>query len=239
MRVVLLYLRILKKFDPAFPEHRPYEESSKRFLATYQRFKSQTEHRLVVVNCGQEEHDGMFNAVASTYCTYSGGGFDCGTYQAIVPVFNGDCDLVVCLNTHTYFWREGWLEPIIAAADCFGEGVYGVSASYEQFPHLRTPAIAFTPKVMTQYPTLVDTRQKAADFEAGANNFGLWAALKGYPSLLVTAQGVYPMEHWRKPANIFRRGDQSNVLVWDRHTDLYAQADSTTKAQFERDANGC
>lgn len=219
MNVALLYLRILKKFDPAHPEHKSYEESSKRFLKTYKQFKPSIPHRLVVVNCGQDGHDGMFDEVATDYYSYSGGGYDCGTYQEIGGKL--DSDLVVGLNTHTYFWKHGWLDNFVGAVRSNGAGVYGATASYELHPHLRTPCIAFSPSVMAKYPWKVTSREQAAWFESGPNNFSLWATLNGYKSFLVTDDGVYPRSKWRDPSDIFRRGDQSNCLVKDRHTDIF------------------
>lgn len=219
MNVALLYLRILKKFDPNHPEHKSYEESSERFLKTYQGLKPSIPHRLVVVNCGQDGHDGMFDGVATDYKFYSGGGYDCGTYQAIGSRL--DSDLVVGLNTHAYFWKYGWLERFIMASENNGPGVYGATASYELHPHLRTPCIAFSPQVMVRYPSRVNSREQAAWFESGPNNFSLWALKNKYPALLVTADGVLEMKDWRKPDSIFRRGDQSNCLVKDRHTDIF------------------
>lgn len=236
MKIVLLYLRILKKFDPTFPEHKSYSESSKRFLETYRKFKPSIPHELVVVNCGKEKYDSMFDDVASDYRTFSGGGFDCGTYQAIAPTI--DCDLLFALNTHTYFWRESWLDLFVLAANRFGPGVYGATASYERTPHLRTPSIAFSPKIMAAYPFKVDTRQGAADFEAGPDNFSMWAKREGYPVLLIAGSGCYKQEDWRKPANIFRDGNQTNCLIWDRHTDVYTAADETEKLKLSNDADG-
>lgn len=219
MNVALLYLRILKKFDPSHPEHKSYEESAVRFLKTYLRYIPEIPHRLVVVNCGDSRHDGMFDCVVTDYRTYSGGGYDCGTYQEIGSKL--DSDLVVGLNTHTHFWKHGWLERIVEAVEKHGPGVYGATASYELHPHLRTPCIVFSPQVMAKYPYKVTSREQASWFEAGPNNFSLWALKNNYPSLLVTADGVMEMKDWRKPDNIFRRGDQSNCLVRDRHTDIF------------------
>lgn len=232
MKVILLYLRILKRFDPTYPEMKSYNESSVRFLRTYQTFRPKIPHRLVVVNCGATQHDAMFDCVADEYRTYNGGGFDCGTYQAVASTLN--CDLVLALNTHTYFWSHDWLEPFVVAATNFGPGVFGASSSFERFPHLRTPAIAFNPKIICGYPVMVDTRDKAADFEAGNQNFSAWAMQMHYPVLLVTRNAFYSIEHWRTPANIFRRGNQSNCLIFDRHTDVYAAADFQEKRNLEK-----
>lgn len=235
MNVALLYLRIVKKFDQAHPEHKSYEESSKRFLRTYIQFKPKIPHRLIVVNCGHERHDGMFDSVATDYMTYSGGGYDCGTYQAIGARL--DSDFVVGLNTHTYFWKSDWLEPFVNAVETHGPGVYGATASYENHPHLRTPCIAFTPAIIREYPSLVDSREKAAWFESGPNNFSIWATLRGFPSLLVSGSGVYQRDAWRTPNDIFRRGNQSNCLVKDRHTDIWDAAQKIEKEHLSKFAD--
>jgi len=231
MKIYVLYLRIVKKWSLDHPEHKSYSESSDRFLKSYNQFMPQTEHKLIVVNCGGEKPDSMFDGIASDYLRYDGGGYDCGTYQHIGKEL--DCDLAIGLNTHAYLWKHLWLEPFQDAASKFGVGVYGATASYEQNPHLRTPAIAFSPKVILEYPIVIDSRERASHFEAGPNNFSLWAKSRGYVSILVACDGVYGIEAWRMPKNIFRRGNQSNCLILDRHTDIYRDADPATKKQLE------
>lgn len=235
MKVILLYLRILKKFDPTFPEHSSYAESSARFLDTYRKHKPTIPHDLVVVNCGSKEHDGMFDGVAAGYANYNGGGFDCGTFKDVVPTL--DCDLCVCCNTHVHFWRDGWLEPFVAAAEENGPGMYGATASYQFWPHLRTPCFAISPKVMAKYPRPCTNRDEACHVESGPCNLSFWAHAHHYPTLLVTQESCYTLNYWRTPRDIFRRGNQSNCLVWDRHTELYARASAEEKAQLERDAD--
>lgn len=235
MRIILAYLRILKKHDPDYPEHKSYQESAERFLATYKQFKPAIAHELMVVNCGSAEHDGLFADVAAQHLPYYGGGFDCGTYQTLGSLL--DCDLIVGLNTHAHFWRADWLGLFAVAFKASGPGVYSATASYERFPHLRTPCIAFSPQVIQRYPAMVNTREAAVAFESGPDNFSLWAERKGYAARLVTADGSYPRSQWRAPQNIFRRGDQSNVLVRDRHTELYAQAGDQGKRVLERQAD--
>lgn len=236
MKILLLYLRILKRHDPDYPVSKPYEESSRRFLETYQKFKPLIPHELVVVNCGTNEHDSLFDGVAHHYESYDGGGFDCGTYQFINREL--DADLVMGLNTHTYFWRSDWLEPFVEAFINRHPGVYGATASYQNHPHLRTPCIAWSPEVLRKYPHPCQTRDEACAFEAGNDNFSLWAYRKGYASLLVAGDGVYTLKRWRTAENIFRRGDQTNCLVWDRHTDVYRDSEPIGKKCLEYQADG-
>lgn len=235
MKVAVLYLRVVRRADPSLPMPFPYDVGHARFLDSYRKFTPEIEHDLVVVNCGITKDVSPFDDLANKYCYYDGLGSDCGTYQAVVPTLKHD--LVLCLNSIAYFWRPGWLEPFVAAAEKMGPGVYGASASCENNPHLRTPAIACAPKIMAAYPMLVNSRQDAIEFESGRLNFSLWAEQSGYPSVMVAADGVYQREDWRKPPNIFRRGDQSNCLIWDRHTEIYARASTSDKLKLERAAD--
>ena len=55
---------------------------------------------------------------------------------------------------------------------------------------------------------------------------------------VVTWDGVYGESEWRIPENIFRRGDQSNSLLFDRHFDLYEATDSEGKLLHASMADG-
>jgi hypothetical protein len=237
MKLAVLYLHIVKKSDPNYPVQKDYAESTDRFIHTYKAHHPVTIHDLVIAHCGGYADGGLFRDIADDEFTIIGNGYDNGSYQEMNRVLM--CyDLVLALNTHAHFWRDGWLEPIAEAARKHGIGVYGISASRENHPHLRTPAIAYHPGVMAEYPLKCRTRGDCCLFEAGPDNFSLWAHRRGFPSMLVTADGdCWPVEHWRKPPNIFRRGDQSNVLIWDRHTDIYAAASPEEKAKLEKQSD--
>lgn len=237
MKILVLYLRIVKRSDPAFPVMKDYGQSSLRFLETYRRFKPGIAHDLLVVNCGAYRPDALFDEIATEQLTAVTKGFDNGTYQEMNRHAHG-YDLVVGCNTHVYFWRTGWLEKVVAAAQLHGPGFYGFTASYERNPHLRTPCIAYHPGVMAEYPFISRNREQCGDCEAGPDNFSLWAHSVGYPAILVTADGSsWIKPDWRKPPNIFRRGDQSNVLVYDRHTEIYQNASAEEKKTLERNAD--
>lgn len=236
MKLAVLYVRVLVRVNPSAPMHFPYDKAHTRFLETYKQFRPKTPHDLIVVNCGQHDSFTPFDDVVNTYLYYDGHGWDCGTYQAVVPAL--EYDLVLCLNTIAYFWRDGWLEPFAAAFEQHGPGVYGATGSYESHPHLRTPSIAVSPKLLREYPLLVTSRTACVQFESGPTNFTLWAENAGYPTMMVAADGVYKREDWRKPGNVFRRGDQSNCLIWDRHTLLWAEADTALKDRLTRAADG-
>ncbi len=236
MKVVILYIRVIQKLDHNFVIPKDYGTSAKRFLSTYEQFKPKIDHELVVVNCGSSTHDGMFDSIATRYETDMEAWFDCGTWQHIGG--RQEADLVVGLNTHCYLWRDGWLEPFVKCAERCGPGVYGAGGSYEQNPHLRTPCIAFSPEVMRQYPHQCLNRLDAGSFEFGPDNFSLWADRAEYPACLVTEHACYDIFSWRKPKNGFRSGNQQDCLVFDRHTELWANASTGEKQRLKEIADG-
>jgi len=238
MKVTLLYLRVLGKSDDLAPEPSYYAPYTDRFQRTYKQFKPAIEHELIIANCGgkPQEGDHSFEDISTRFVGHFGPAWDIGAYQTLVPKI--ESDLVLCMATPVYFWRENWLEPIVAASNKHGAGAYAPMASYETAPHLRTGCFAVHPKLMRDYPKVIDTRDKCCDFESRDGNFSLWAIGNGYPVLMVTENECYEKSDWRKPDNIFRRGDQSNCLTWDRHNDIYFSASDEEKAYLAQSANG-
>lgn len=234
MRIAVLYLKIVRRTE-VFPIATPYEIGHKRFYNTYREFKPGIEHDLIVVRCGATEGASDFDSITTHYMRFDGYGSDCGAYQAAVRVL--DYDFVLCFNSLAYLWRYGWLEAFVEAIKIHGKGVYGPTASYEVHPHLRTPCIGFHPDVLREYPFTITNRGDGCMFEASPNSITSWAERTGYPTILVSGDGRYYKCDWRKGANIFRRGDQSNCLIFDRHTDLYRDADPHTKQILEHDAD--
>lgn len=216
-----------------------YEHGAQRWLAAYKKFKPEIPHNVVVINRYCEPTDKSFSDIA-TPIRYDGGGWDCGAWKFAAQ--NLPADLLICFNSSTYVTGPGWLERFVSAVEQHGEGLYGPLASYEICPHIRTPCMVFSPRVMNGYPRPVDTREDTYRFESmgypdGTPNVTQWARQQGYPTMQVTWSGVYPQEQWRKP-NVFRDGDQSDLIVWDRHCEAYAISDAAGKAQLEKLANG-
>lgn len=232
--VAILYLKIVRRIEK-FAISTPYQVGHQRFLNAYREFKPTIPHDLIIVRCGSTEGASDFDSVATHYLRFDGFGSDCAAYQSVVSIL--DYDLVLCMNTLAYPWRYEWLQPFVEAFKVHGKGVYGATASYENHPHLRTPAIAFHPDVIREYPFRTINREDSVRFESGSNSITAWAERAGYPCILVSADGRYYKPNWRTPENIFRRGDQSNCLIRDRHTDLYRDADPNTKKHLEHAAD--
>lgn len=233
MKVSLLYLRVFAKSDDLAPDPSYYHQYMDRFHRTYKQFKPKIEHELIVANCGVSNGwNGDFDDIATRHVYYSGPGWDIGAYQNLVPKI--ESDLVVCMATPVYFWRKDWLEPIVNAANNNGEGAYAPMASNETAPHLRTGCFAVHPKLMRDYPHAIDTRDKCCSFESRPGNFTWWALGHGFKAMMVTESGCFDIRDCRKPDNIFRRGDQSNCLTWDRHNDIYFAANDEEKKRLAK-----
>ena len=237
MNTTLLYTRVLGKSDQSAPEPSYYKPYERRFLRTYKQFRPTIPHDLLICNCGVDSGaDNVFDSVSTNQVYYNGPGWDIGAFQTVGQKI--ESDIVFCFASPAYFWRLNWIEPILAAAQRFGPGLYGPMSSNENSPHLRTIAIAFHPKIMRDFPMKVDTRQKTCLAESCQGGLTSWAIQAGFPVFLVTESGTFNPKNWREPCDVFRKGDQTNCLVWDRHADIYISSDYPTRKYLERMANG-
>lgn len=238
MKIALIYPYIIPKADALRP-------AFERFIDTYLKFPAGIDHTLIMAPCnGEEIPDQDFrtmidlaNARIGPY--YFGEGRDIGCHQYIANWLPPRYDFVVFCSSQVYFHREGWLSRMAQEREVKGPGLFGGMASNEQGrPHIRTCFYGTDPALMRSYPEVVNSRVKALQFESQPNYFLGTLLPRGMTGYLVTFDGAYGPESFRAPANIFRRGNQSNCLVWDHHTDLYFQADDTQKRITERLADG-
>lgn len=243
MKIAVCYLHVSGKSDVNAPPPSHYWGMSTRFVSTYKKFRGNTDHDLVVVSCGgplTNDTTRLYCDVVDRYYFYNGGGWDIGAHQAFMLSPTGhEYDFVINMATPMFFWREGFIDAMVQAWVTHGNGLYGPTASYQNTPHIRTCCWATTPGIFAQYPHIVDTRPKTFMAESGEWSITKWYQSQGLPTLMVAADGFeYEQQAWRKPPNVFRRGDQSNCLVWDRHTEIYRLAGSEEKTQLEKLANG-
>ena len=59
-----------------------------------------------------------------------------------------------------------------------------------------------------------------------------WSISRRFGAYVVYWDGVRRWEHCQKPDNIFRKGNQENLLVWDKHTDAFFKADLEEKQRL-------
>ena len=199
-----------------------YDLSAQRFVASYRDFPPLYDHSLHVVFNGpapSAENIALFDGLQAHFHRHDDSGWDIGAFQRAAREI--DCELILCLGGNSYFRRSGWLRRMAGAVSSHGDGLYGASASYERDPHIRTTAFWCDPLLLRAYPKRVRSYQDRYDFEASEISLTRLAEYVGLGCWLVTWCGEYAKKDWRSPPNIFRRGDQSNSLVFDRHFDLH------------------
>ena len=210
--------------------HAEHDFSARRFVSTYRDFPPLGDHRLHVVFNGaapSADNLAVFDGLDIEVHRHDNTGWDIGAFQMAAREI--DCDLIVCLGTNSHFKRAGWLRRMIESVEAHGDGLYGSSASYERDPHIRTTAFWCDPMLIRAYPKQVRTFDDRYEFEASPSSITRLAEHVGLGCWFVTWDGEYPKPEWRTPPNIFRRGDQSNSLVFDRYFEVFDALDSETR----------
>lgn len=161
-------------------------------------------------------------------------GFDVSAYIEISRKLYADYDAMFCCGESVYFHRAGWLKRLAQVWDKFGPGMYGPLSSNALSPHLNTTAFLCPPSLLRQYPENFRTRSDRYEFEHGKRSIWRRAVELHLPVRLVTWDGEWEPQRWREPDNILWRGDQSNCLVWETHTDSWFHADAAKKANWSR-----
>lgn len=221
MNIELVYVHVIGRSTPDAPPPSYYKTFTKRFIRTYKQHCTRPDLKLHVVRCGEgeisEKENLMFRDMNAIFHRYTGPGWDWGAFQSIANEL--DCDMVFWMSTPVYFWTVGWIDRMIEVINHYGDGLFGPMASYECQPHIRTGCAAWSPKSLREFKLEIKNHGNASQAEL---TFAKHIQDLGKPVKMVTWEDCYDQPDWRKPDNIFRRGDQSNCMVWDRHTDIYA-----------------
>lgn len=211
---------------------------AKKFVETYRKHPPGVQHALTVICNGGPLPDhlkAIFKGIAGSFFERSNIGWDIGGYLELAKTV--DVDLLVCLGESVHFHRAGWLAQLAAAWQRFGPGMYGFLSSFLIRPHLQTSAFAFPPSLLRGHPA-VRTREERYAFEHGPRSFWKQVSDKGHPVLLVTWDGVYQPRDWRKPEEILWKGQQTNCLMWNNHTEKFRTAHPETKKRWRQGADG-
>jgi hypothetical protein len=212
-----------------------YDGLSRNFVSSYAKFPPGADHEtLVVFNNGEptDEDRARFSPLPKCrFLNWNNSGQDIGGFIAASQIITSDC--AVYFGCTSYLQRAGWLERMLTVWAKYGPGFYGSLGTYEVSPHINTTGFWCAPEMLRKYPHRVNVKKERYAFEHGDRALWLLVAKSGFPALLATWDGEYSWPDWRRPWNIYRRGDQSNCLTYFRHSTNYALASSETKRYME------
>lgn len=215
-----------------------------RFVDTFRKvIKGADCEVMPVCNWGEptDEVREMFRDIKTRFLYYYGNGCDVGSWQHAA----GFCELfpnpvfLVCMTTRSYFHMDGWLYRLVFEREKYGPGLYTTSASHEGgtlHPCLR--AFGVDAEDMRAYPVKHESREFGTEFEAHCH-FANWLESERKRAVrLVSSAGCYDRPDWFTIPNRFRTGDQSGVIIWDKHTDLWRDAGPEEKERLTKMSEG-
>lgn len=216
-----------------------YEDYVFRFSETFKNFPPEHDYALYLTchwGTPTDRIRKMFYGLKAIYLDYNGDGCQIGAQQNTALICPRD--FFVGFTVHNYFHRSGWLKRMMEAREKHGPGLYGSSASLEGSPHIRTAGYGMDRALWGKYPQSIDTRDACSRFENGDWSVTKFVTDQGLPAMQVTWDGEQSQEDWRKPDGVFRRGEQNAMLMWDRHTEIYSDAEPEEKKLLEQLSDG-
>lgn len=180
----------------------------------------------------------QFDGLTFDIYYYHGGGCDIGSYQyfsehATENVFQINC------SSRVYAWKAGWLKRLVEAREMIGAGLFATSVSKESGRlHACLRCFGVDSDDFKKYPTKIVSRDQSGWFECGDGNLMEWYQSQGLKTTAVYWDGFCDIseEGFSKCSteNIYRRGNQSQILVKDKHSLAYDEASPEEKLRLER-----
>lgn len=176
----------------------------------------------------------IFNGLPVEFARYDGDGADIGSHQHCAVLTGGGYQ--VSLSTRAYPHRKDWLLQFVKWANFRGPILYGTAGSKESgYLHLRTHAFGILAEELRQYPKTVNSRPESLEFESGPDNLTLWYERQfAVLPMILTWDAAWFLPQWHQIKNGFRTGDQSDMLVWDRHTLIYSIVSEEDKEDLRK-----
>ncbi len=212
-----------------------------RFCQGWRKFPPGVDCTVYAVCCNAWADQGLrdeFWGLPVTFCRYDGEGTDVGASQWLSGQLPADT-FQISLTSRVIPSVRGWVLMMAQARRDCGPGLFGTSVSREGGAlHVCTRCYALDAGVWNKYPILIDSRNKGTLREIGGHGdlgtFADWCNDKmGLPAWVVYRHSVEPWRFAENAPNIFRRGDQSNLIIQDRHSLLYQNATPEEKSRLE------
>lgn len=230
----------------AFDRWQDYEKGFWRFCSTFKKNPPGHDDYEVAAVCtwGMPDDDikRELYGIKHRFVSYFHNGCDIGAAQFVARQADDEA-LIIGLTSLCYFHRPGWLKRYVEVAEKYPDGLYSASASHEGGKlHACTRGYAMRVSDWQNYNHMISSREDGPRFESGEWSITDWFhnTLCGRPVMQIRWDGEEPIEKAREASHtgIFRRGEQNEMLLWDRHTDLYRDADPEEKKRLEQLADG-
>ena len=231
---------VIAGHTPGAPPPTTYKDAARRFAQSYVKHDAGYPHRLVLIDSNgglTPDIAALFDDIPHEVISYRGNGWDIGAHQFAALTMPAD-DWIMCFSSWAHFKQAGWLKAFVDARGIYGNGLYGSTSSLERNMHIRGTGLFTKCGIIHRYPYGVNSREESFEFEAGDNSLTTWCLNKGYGVWLVTPQATVPVAQGRELPDVFRRGNQSNVWTFDKHTDLYEVAALNEKEALAGKADG-
>lgn len=208
-----------------------------RFAATWMKYPPGCDIEIAAVCCNSDANSEvrmLFLSLPVRFFRYDGHGADLGAQQWLASQIGGN-PFLICCTSRMYFHREGWGKALVDARDRHGPGLYGMSASYESGSlHVCTRGYCLDAEDLRAYPTQITSRDLGVFFECGGGNLLNWFEQRGGTARMVYWDGVWEKADWMDRPNTFRKGNQRNMLAFDKHSDIWAAADEPRRRELEQ-----
>lgn len=224
MKPIILYPVLMESWNNVHP-------FVNRFCSTLKKFKPQLEFQLAAIAVNREptpECQQLFEGLEPMWLNYNGVAEDAGAWHQAAQSF-GERFLICCTPT-VYFYREDWLDKIVQARTEHGPGIYSTSASKERRIHLCGRCFGIDGHFLKTYPVnILNTFRQGV--EIGYYSLVDHVCSNGGTARAVYGSGSYLRDGWFVHPNTFRKGDQSNLLVYDLHSDMFRDGDEAFKSR--------
>lgn len=211
-----------------------FEPFVERFTAAFKGHEPGSPYGLLAVGNWGEPTDHVreyFYGIKTQWMVYNGHECDSGSWQhAALGALQEE--FFICCTSRVYPYKAGWVKRIVEEREKYGPGLYTTSASAEGQIHPCTRCFGIDAKLLASYRRWNATTRIGAAYEVGKDSIGQHVRNEGGLLKLVTWDGCYEEKDWFTVPNRFRDGDQSNLLVWDRHSDIYRDADEAEKKRL-------
>lgn len=215
-----------------------YWEYVQRFANTFKEFPPGHDYELWATCHWGEPTDEVrrwFYGIKTKFVPYYANGCQIGAQQQVAMTLEDA--FIIGITSHAYFFRAGWLDRFMFARRLYGQGLYGTCGSLEGKPHLRTNFYGMDASLWNRYPKSIETREDCSKFECGHWCLSDWFyQLSEHSPIVVHWDSVDPIEH--QVANGYRDGNQEQLLVWDRHTEVYQNSEPEEQQRLSNLAKG-